>query len=243
MAESKKDYHKLYKLQNKLLNYVGKTGMPFYLGGGTALGRFYLNHRYSEDLDFFTSNNPDFQQQAKFLSRTISEYFSVYVEESLFDEDSSRIFVQSKTETLRVIFTNLTPEKTGKLRKVKNFWVDNPENILTNKLTAVAGRDEPKDVFDILHISLNYSFNWQNVFDKVKLKTGLNKMDLEQRLRVFHAEQFNRIATPDKIKITKLEKHLIRLTEDLLYGKDNSLGAAKTSLSKARPVKATRTKK
>ncbi|MCD4795127.1 MAG: nucleotidyl transferase AbiEii/AbiGii toxin family protein [Bacteroidales bacterium] len=29
--------------------------MPFYLTGGTALVRFYLNHRYSEDLDFFVN--------------------------------------------------------------------------------------------------------------------------------------------------------------------------------------------
>ena len=31
-----------------------KTG--FYLTGGTALGRCYLNHRYSDDLDFFVND-------------------------------------------------------------------------------------------------------------------------------------------------------------------------------------------
>lgn len=31
----------------------------FYLGGGTALAEFYLHHRLSEDLDFFSENEFD----------------------------------------------------------------------------------------------------------------------------------------------------------------------------------------
>ena len=29
----------------------------FYFTGGTALSYFYLNHRYSEDMDFFSEKN------------------------------------------------------------------------------------------------------------------------------------------------------------------------------------------
>lgn len=45
----KKVYKVLYQLQNSFLNWWGQLDLPFYLTGGTALGRFYLNHRYSED--------------------------------------------------------------------------------------------------------------------------------------------------------------------------------------------------
>ncbi|MBW7858763.1 MAG: nucleotidyl transferase AbiEii/AbiGii toxin family protein [Leptonema sp. (in: Bacteria)] len=31
---------------------VSDLKLPFFLTGGTALSRFYLNHRYSDDLDF-----------------------------------------------------------------------------------------------------------------------------------------------------------------------------------------------
>ena len=31
----------------------------FYLSGGTALAEYYLHHRYSEDLDFFTEKEID----------------------------------------------------------------------------------------------------------------------------------------------------------------------------------------
>ena len=33
----------------------------YYLTGGTALAEFYLHHRYSEDLDFFSENEVDAQ--------------------------------------------------------------------------------------------------------------------------------------------------------------------------------------
>jgi predicted nucleotidyltransferase component of viral defense system len=56
MSLSKKDYNKLYLIQDKFLTWWKTLDLPFYLTGGTALGRFYLNHRYSEDLDFFTDN-------------------------------------------------------------------------------------------------------------------------------------------------------------------------------------------
>ena len=49
----------LTKNQQLLLNEIGKNkaiSEAFYLGGGTALAEFYLKHRLSEDLDFFTEN-------------------------------------------------------------------------------------------------------------------------------------------------------------------------------------------
>lgn len=46
------NYKTLYSLQTKVLQLFKTLNGPFYLSGGTALGRFYLNHRYSADLDF-----------------------------------------------------------------------------------------------------------------------------------------------------------------------------------------------
>jgi predicted nucleotidyltransferase component of viral defense system len=42
----------LYPLQYKVLEIVAELPVDFYLTGGTALSRAYLNHRYSDDLDF-----------------------------------------------------------------------------------------------------------------------------------------------------------------------------------------------
>ena len=47
-----------YKLQDDFLRiFFSESFAPdFYLTGGTALSRFYLNHRLSDDIDLFTQN-------------------------------------------------------------------------------------------------------------------------------------------------------------------------------------------
>jgi hypothetical protein len=42
--------NKLYPLQDEVLNLLTKPEVDFYLTGGTALSRYYLQHRYSDDL-------------------------------------------------------------------------------------------------------------------------------------------------------------------------------------------------
>lgn len=50
-----------YPLQDEVLKVVSRIDTGFYLTGGTAASRGYLNHRFSDDLDFFTNDSPEFQ--------------------------------------------------------------------------------------------------------------------------------------------------------------------------------------
>ncbi|MBI2352172.1 MAG: nucleotidyl transferase AbiEii/AbiGii toxin family protein [Deltaproteobacteria bacterium] len=52
MGSSPKDI--LSPLQWEFLSLFFQGAPPFFLTGGTALSAFYLQHRYSEDLDLFT---------------------------------------------------------------------------------------------------------------------------------------------------------------------------------------------
>lgn len=48
--------------QVAILEFIGKEKnlvQNFYLSGGTPLAAFYLHHRYSEDLDFFSEQEID----------------------------------------------------------------------------------------------------------------------------------------------------------------------------------------
>jgi|GEM_PF-1021224 len=63
------DYKKLYLLQDEVLKVVFATEHEFYLTGGSCLSRFYVEKRYSDDLDFFT----------KFLICSIINYFPVSI--------------------------------------------------------------------------------------------------------------------------------------------------------------------
>ena len=53
-------FHHLYPFQDQVLKILIPIDMKFYLTGGTALSRGYLNHRFSDDLDFFVNDDPNF---------------------------------------------------------------------------------------------------------------------------------------------------------------------------------------
>src|SRR3989338_342885 len=46
----------LLEFQDKVLRALKGQAAPFYLAGGTALAKFYFQHRDSYDLDFFTQD-------------------------------------------------------------------------------------------------------------------------------------------------------------------------------------------
>jgi hypothetical protein len=55
-----KDYYfrQLYPLQDRLLRVFGAADTSFYLRGGTAASRGYLQHRFSDVLDLFVNDEP-----------------------------------------------------------------------------------------------------------------------------------------------------------------------------------------
>ena len=84
MHDSEKYYtEKLYPLQNGVLSLVKKSKTPFFLTGGTALSRYYFHHRYSDDLDLFVANDPDYPTHVKTLLRSLTqedEEFNFYID-------------------------------------------------------------------------------------------------------------------------------------------------------------------
>ena len=75
---SKKYYtNNLYPFQDLVLNLIMKLDDTFYLTGGTALGRHYLKHRYSDDLDLFVNRENNFKQLANRSHFAITESFLV----------------------------------------------------------------------------------------------------------------------------------------------------------------------
>jgi predicted nucleotidyltransferase component of viral defense system len=52
-------YNRLYAFPDEIMKIIQRQGVHFYLTGGTALSRCYLNHRYSDDPDFFINQAPE----------------------------------------------------------------------------------------------------------------------------------------------------------------------------------------
>lgn len=211
--------------------------IPFYMTGGTALGRFYLNHRFSEDLDFFMNANNLYKDYISILKSKIEKQFATDIQRSLFSDDFTRFFITEGDIFLKIEFVNDVDYYAGKPNDYQFGLIDTPLNILSNKLTAIVGRDEPKDLFDIVHISLNYSFNWQDIFFHAKQKTVINELDIEQRICSFPVEWMNNVNwLSSNMNFASFEKSVHQIADDFLLGIENTLGRDKISISKAKPL-------
>lgn len=229
------DYKSLYNQQDKVLNLLAGRLGDFYLTGGTALGRFYLGHRYSDDLDFFVNDAPDFIEKTKEFFRIIK--FAFRVDESVTLQASGYLRIMISDEIpLKVEFVNDTAYRWGETLMAGSIPVDNPANILANKLTALISRDEPKDVFDIIKISELYSFNWMEIYSHAFNKQLMNEADVAMRLKSFPVELLvKQHWLKYQLKPEDLKTKLETITDDFLFARDNSLGINKLHITKAKP--------
>lgn len=236
MNLSETDYSRLYLLQDKFLSWFHTLNYPFYLTGGTALGRFYLNHRFSEDLDFFVNNDPDYTSYIGEVKNKITSQFYVNIDQSLFDKDYTRFFIWEDDLSLKIELINDVPYYAGKPEIYRYGTVDNPLNILANKLTSIVGRDEPKDMFDIIHIARMYAFNWQDIFHHAKQKVVINELDVDQRMASFPVEWFQNVnwlrTPPDP---GSLARSVRQIADDFLLGRANSLAEGRIPIEQALP--------
>jgi hypothetical protein len=235
MSSSAKNYSELYNLQDKVLTALAGHFGPFHLTGGTALGRFYLDHRYSEDLDFFTNQNPGFTKGAGFLRSILREKFNTSDDKVILYPDYIRIWVPGQ-EDLKIEMVNDVAERWGLPILAGTTPVDTVGNILANKLTALLSRDEPKDVFDIVSIASNFSFNWGDVFVYALRKAIIAEPDVLMRLTTFPVEWLpEQRWLKHPADLPSFKEKLDRIADDFLLAKDNSLGTGKTPIEEAKP--------
>lgn len=206
----------LYPLQDKVLKVLGDVKSEFYLTGGTALSRAYLGHRYSDDLDFFVNQNDNFVKLSEEVLRNLSS-FRVTI-----DIKSETYFSFMVEDKLKIDLVNDSGKHFGEIKKTPLFWqTDNIENILANKLTAIIGRDEPKDVVDIWAISKYQKVNWKEVFTASNSKAvGIFPPNVAERLDEFPVSLLEEIKWVEgqRPENDKFESDIDKIIEEMLEG-------------------------
>jgi hypothetical protein len=140
----------LYALQDEVLAVVGELETDFYLTGGTAASRGYLQHRLSEDLDFFVNDAADFGLWAQRLIDALGARVGWQVRVGLRESRFIRLAVLAGDISLKIELVNDVPAHVGEIRRHPILGrLDSAENILANKVTAALDRAEPKDCADI----------------------------------------------------------------------------------------------
>ena len=162
----------LTQIQSDFISFFSKTSLKehFFFTGGTALSALYLQHRISEDLDFFTEEEgqipmalPLLQEIAGRLKASfdVRRSFRTYME----------IFFSRKEETLRCDFAMDAPYRLQKkvLNDELDIYTDNVLDISCNKLSALFDRADPKDFVDIYYID-SAIIPFEELVEKAKKK-------------------------------------------------------------------------
>lgn len=141
----------------------------FFLTGGTALSVFYLHHRHSEDLDWFTYGTAD-------LNSIIREIQLLWPQARLVKNDG--FFASLAIGAIKldlVIEHNDDVHKSARIStdiEGAKVTIDSFRNILANKLTTLLSRGEPKDFIDF-HAGWNTGeFTFDELFGDARLKEG-----------------------------------------------------------------------
>lgn len=140
----------LYPLQDQVIKIIREVKSNFYLTGGTAASRGYLNHRYSDDLDFFVNDNENFKLWVDRIIQTLSKQQSWQIEILSRHDRYIRVNLSSVEAILKLEFINDVPSRVGDVSDHKKLGrLDSADNILANKISALLSREEPKDIADV----------------------------------------------------------------------------------------------
>jgi len=138
----------LYPFQDRVIRAINQADTGFYLTGGTAASRGYLQHRFSDDLDYFVNDEDHFGLWVERVIQTLDKQWSCTV---LTKEDRfARFNIIQEQVSLKIELINDVPARVGAVQTHSILGrLDSAENILANKVTALLDREEPKDLADI----------------------------------------------------------------------------------------------
>jgi len=147
----------LTPLQQKIIDFV--AGEPrlaeYYLTGGTALSGYYFQHRYSDDLDFFTFSErdlPALRSVADDIRRLIG------ADDLRFETryDRHLYFFKIGEEELKMEFTQYPFRQLDEPIIQNSMRIDSLRDISANKLFTIFDRFDPKDFVDLYFIFHKY---------------------------------------------------------------------------------------
>lgn len=133
----------------------------FYLTGGTALSEYFLHHRYSDDLDFF-SHDIDikpFQSLIKSVGRKLGKK----IQEVTTAPSFIRFVIG---DDLKIDVVGDVGFRVGTPELVDGIMIDSLKNMAVNKVGAILGRLDAKDYVDLYFLITEHSFD---IFELLEL--------------------------------------------------------------------------
>lgn len=166
--------HILTEEQIAFLNFAStysSFSKVYYLTGGTALSEFYLQHRHSEDLDFFVEKSEvnllpiqklikQAQKKFKLKKVTYQNYLGLHNFFLMFPNEKE----------LKVDFNYYPFPRIQKGLKYNSLEIDSLLDIAVNKVHTIATRTSARDFIDIYFISRESAQTISDLIKKARAK-------------------------------------------------------------------------
>lgn len=166
----------LFDYQDIVLKAIKEKTTPFYLAGGTALAKFYFQHRDSYDLDFFSQKYSTAkidglvkciaESTGKKMKRIREQHREGFARLSIYE------LCLEKGEALKIDFVEDVMPLLKPLKNVEGIEVLSLDDIYIRKIYAISGtqpslnkigqkeflggRQEAKDFYDLYQLSSTY---------------------------------------------------------------------------------------
>ncbi len=143
----------LSPLQREFLRALAANPSGFFLSGGAVLVGWVLGHRRTDDLDLFTTDDAPMRDVDRLARRLASEIGAV-VESTQTSPDFRRYAFQRGDDVVMVDFIReRVPQLHEKVVR-DGIPMDPVEEIVANKICALLGRAEVRDVVDLHRLEL-----------------------------------------------------------------------------------------
>ena len=177
----------LTPLQQKFIGLLSKNKHlkeRFYLTGGTALAAYYLNHRYSEDLDFFSLKQVEPLLITSFL-KSIKNKLGIIKTDYQQSFNRNLFFLHAKSGILKTEFTFFPFEQSEKPLNKDGISIDSVSDIATNKAFTILQNPRARDFIDlycILQKRKDLSFSGLLKSARIKFDSQIDPIQLGAQL-------------------------------------------------------------
>lgn len=145
-------HSKLTALQGEVLDAFFQRERGFFLTGGAALAGFHLGHRTTDDLDLFTRHDLAFERGRHVLADVAAAIGGeLHVRQDA--PGFQRLVLTRRGEGLVIDLVKDTgPQLHPDKLERDHIVIDPADEILANKLTALVGRAEERDLIDVMFL-------------------------------------------------------------------------------------------
>jgi len=160
--------------QKKVLELFSKEKYlikRFYFTGGTPLSYFYLKHRLSEDLDFFSEKEEvDLPSIERFIGKIKQKLKLLKIDYRNFLGLHTFYLFFSKNKYLKVDFNYYPFPRIKQGMKYKNISVDSLYDIAVNKVHTISMQVRARDFIDIYFIIKERGYSFDKLLKDAKIK-------------------------------------------------------------------------